>query len=112
MDKVLFQVGERPPRGTTIAVLLSSDRTFARVYVPEHLRARFRPGDSVAVRIDGIERVFDGRVRWVSADAGFTPYFALTEHDRSRLSYLAEIDVPDAADLPSGIPLQADVSGR
>ena len=49
-----------------------------------------------------------GRVRWVSADASFTPYFALTEHDRSRLSYLAEIDLEDARDLPSGLPLQVD----
>jgi HlyD family secretion protein len=112
VDKVLFQLGERPPPGTTIAVLLSADRTFARVYVPEHLRARLQPGAEIDVRIDGIDRVFDGRVRWVSADASFTPYFALTEHDRSRLSYLAEIDVPDAADLPSGIPLQADFPGR
>jgi HlyD family secretion protein len=112
VDKVLFQVGERPPPGTTIAVLLSTDRSFARVYVPEHLRASVQPGDSIDVRIDGIDRIFDGRVRWVSADATFTPYFALTEHDRSRLSYLAEIDLEDAADLPSGIPLQADFPVR
>jgi len=112
VDKVLFQVGERPQPGTTIAVLLSADRSFARVYVPEHLRARMQPGETIDVRVDGIDRIFDGRVRWVSADATFTPYFALTEHDRSRLSYLAEIDLPDAADLPSGIPLQADFPGE
>jgi len=49
-----------------------------------------------------------GTVRWVSADASFTPYFALTEHDRSRLSYLAEVDLPGASHLPSGVPLQVD----
>jgi HlyD family secretion protein len=111
VDKVLYQVGERPPRGTTIAVLLSADRTFARVYVPEHLRARMLPGDRIDVRVDGLDKIFDGRIRWVSADATFTPYFALTEHDRSRLSYLAEIDLEDAEDLPSGIPVQADFPG-
>lgn len=111
VDKVLFQLGERPMPGTTIAVLLDSARTFARVYVPEHLRANIKPGASIDVRIDGIDRSFEGRVRWVSADASFTPYFALTEHDRSRLSYLAEIDIPEASDLPSGIPLQADFPG-
>jgi HlyD family secretion protein len=60
------------------------------------------------VRIDGETRSITGTVRWVSADANFTPYFALTEHDRSRVSYLAEIDVPDASSLPSGIPLEVD----
>jgi HlyD family secretion protein len=64
------------------------------------------------VNIDGTSQSFDGTVRWVSADATFTPYFALTEHDRSRLSFLAEIDIPDAADLPSGAPLQADFPGQ
>jgi HlyD family secretion protein len=69
------------------------------------------PGDGIDVRVDGVDKIFDGRIRWVSADAAFTPYFALTEHDRSRLSYLAEIDIENAEDLPSGIPVQADFPG-
>ena len=108
VDKVLYQLGERPPPGTTIAVLLDSSRSFARVYVPENLRSAVRPGATMSVRVDGVAEPLQGRVRWVSADASFTPYFALTEHDRSRLSYLAEIDLEGAADLPSGVPLQAD----
>ena len=112
VDKVLFQMGERPQAGTTIAVVLDSARTFARVYVPEHLRASVQPGKRIDVRIDGVDAAQEGTVRWVSSDASFTPYFALTEHDRSRVSYLAEIDLPDAADLPSGIPLEADFPGQ
>jgi len=108
VDKVLYQLGERPPPGTTIAVLLDSSRSFARVYVPENLRSAVQPGDTLNVRVDGVAEPLQGRVRWVSADASFTPYFALTEHDRSRLSYLAEIDLEGSADLPSGVPLQAD----
>lgn len=108
VDKVLFRMGERPAPGTTVAVVMDSARTFARVYVPEHIRTRVTPGANIGIRIDGEEGVLSGKVRWVSSDASFTPYFALTEHDRSRLSYLAEIDIPDAAHLPSGVPLQAD----
>jgi len=108
LDKRLYQTGERPNIGATIAVILDSARNYARIYVPEPLRASVQPGKQLDVRIDGNERVFTGTVRWVSADAGFTPYFALTEHDRSRLSYLAEVDVPDASSLPSGLPLEVD----
>ena len=108
IDKVLYQLGERPAPGTTVAVLLASTRIFARVYVPEHLRARVQPGRALTVRVDGVSEPLQGRVRWVSADASFTPYFALTEHDRSRLSYLAEVDLQDAEGLPSGVPLQVD----
>ena len=105
VDKLLFQVGERPPAGTTVAVLLDDSRVFARFYVPEYLRASVVPGKELSARVDGMTAELRGTVRWVSSDASFTPYFALTEHDRSRLSYLAELDLPQAADLPSGAPL-------
>lgn len=105
VDKLLYEVGERPPPGTTVAVLLDGSRVYARFYVPEPRRARIQPGIEMDVRIDGVEEAFTGTVRWVSADASFTPYFALTEHDRSRLSFLAELDLPEASQLPSGTPL-------
>ena len=108
LDKRLYQLGERPQTGAVIAVILDTARTYARIYVPEPLRASIQPGKQLDVRIEGHKRAITGSVRWVSADATFTPYFALTEHDRSRLSYLAEVDVPDASDLPSGVPLEVD----
>ncbi len=108
LDKRLYQIGERPQAGATVAVILDGQRTFARIYVPEPLRSSVQPGKQLDVRIDGNKRLFTGTVRWVSTDASFTPYFALTEHDRSRLSYLAEVDIPDASSLPSGIPLEVD----
>ena len=108
LDKRLYQVGERPQIGATIAVILDSSRAYARIYVPEPLRSSIQPGKQLNVRIDGASQAFTGTVRWVSTDASFTPYFALTEHDRSRLSYLAEVDVADASSLPSGVPLEVD----
>lgn len=109
LDKRLYQLGERPPPGATIAVILDAARTYARIYVPEPLRASVQPGNKLTIRIDGDTRTITGTVRWVSADATFTPYFALTEHDRSRLSFLAEIDLPDVSHLPSGVPLEVDL---
>jgi HlyD family secretion protein len=108
LDKRLYQLGERPQIGATVSVILDSARVYARIYVPEPLRASVQPGKRLQVRIDGSAQAITGTVRWVSADASFTPYFALTEHDRSRLSYLAEVDVADASSLPSGVPLEVD----
>jgi len=47
-------------------------------------------------------------VRKLSHDAAFTPYFALTQHDRGRLVYLAEVEVagPAADALPTGVPVE------
>ncbi|NIM70530.1 MAG: HlyD family efflux transporter periplasmic adaptor subunit [Xanthomonadales bacterium] len=106
VDRVLYEPGERPAPGATVAVLLDQARMYARIYVPEHLRARITPGARLELRIDHRDGWFDGHVRWVSSDATFTPYFALTEHDRSRLSYLAEVDLA-ATDLPTGLPVEA-----
>ena len=50
-----------------------------------------------------------GTVRWVSSEAAFTPYEALTERDRGRLSYEAKIDIDDRTRrLPDGVPLEAE----
>ena len=67
------------------------------------------PTKPVRVVVDGVTEPLTGRLRWISKEPAFTPYYALNEQDRARLVYLAEIDLPDGAqDLPSGLPLQAD----
>lgn len=106
VEALPYKSGERPPVGQPVVIMLSDDRTYARVYVPETLRAQYLAGAKVQVRADGVEQVFAGTVRYISAQAAFTPYYALTQQDRTRLSYLAEIDLQDAQDLPAGLPVQ------
>jgi len=108
VDAVPFKLGERPPRGATVIVLLADDAPYARVYVPEPMRAQVTVGKDVSVHVDGTAQPYAGRVRFVSTDAAFTPYYALTQKDRSRLSYLAEITMtePAAQELPTGIPVE------
>jgi HlyD family secretion protein len=112
IEALPFKLGERPPAGAPVIVMLADSVPYARVYVPETRRAQIAPGTRVQVSIDGTERVFAGTARFISAQAQFTPYYALTQEDRSRLSYLAEIDLtePEARALPSGIPVQVRVS--
>jgi len=113
VDALPFEIGERPPTGATVAVLLSGPAPYARVYVPEPYRARIEPGVTLPVHVDGIEGTMQGKVRRIASDPAFTPFFALTEHDRSRLSYVAEVTLPAerAARLPAGVPVQVDLSG-
>ena len=108
IDALPYEVGERPMPGAVVAVLLAESRPFAKIYVPADQRAQFQPEHSVWVRVDGVEGEHEGRVRFVSSQSAFTPFFALTEHDRSRFSYLAEIDlVSESADeFPTGIPVE------
>jgi len=113
VDALPFELGERPPAGAVVAVLLAEGAPYARVYVPEAIRARVTPGTPARIAIDGIEREFAGRVRSVASEASFTPYFALTERDRGRLVYLAKVDLvePEAHALPTGVPVEAAFDG-
>lgn len=108
VEALPFKLGERPPVGAPLVVMLAEGAPYARVHIPEARRAEVAPGTQVRVRVDGVERDFAGVARFISAQAQFTPYYALTQDDRSRLSYLAEIDLtgPEAQALPTGIPVQ------
>ena len=108
IDALPYKLGERPPAGAPVVIMLADGVPYARVFVPEPLRARVKAGDSATVRFDGSDHDWHGRVRFVSTDAAFTPYYALNERDRSRLSFLALVDLTDAEarSLPTGMPVQ------
>jgi HlyD family secretion protein len=108
IEALPFKLGERPPVGAPVVVLLADGAPYARIYIPETRRAQFAPGSQVRVRVDGSARAYAGVARFISSNAQFTPYYALTQDDRSRLSFLAEIDLTEseAAALPTGIPVQ------
>lgn len=108
LDSLPWNLGERVTVGSPVAVVLAGDVPFARVYVPEPYRVRIREGDTLPVQVDGLTDAFEGTVRWISTDPAFSPYYALNQEERSRLMYLAEIQLPpSAADLPNGVPVQA-----
>jgi HlyD family secretion protein len=110
VDSILFEPGERPLPGQPLIIMLTGPQPYARVYVPEHMRAAISPGDSARIFVDGIAQAFAGRVRWVSSEAAFTPYFALTQHDRGRLCYLAKVDLRDGGTrLPDGVPVEVEI---
>jgi len=107
VDALPFELGERPSAGAVVAVLLVGETPYARVYVPEPVRAQITPGSPAQVFVDGVEQPFAAKVRRVSSDAVFTPYFALTERDRTRLSYLAEVVLEgEAHGLAAGVPVE------
>lgn len=113
LDALPYELGERPAIGAVVAVMLAGQAPYARVYVPEPLRAHVSQGTPAKIFVDGIEHAFNGRVRTISRDAVFTPFYSLTEQDRSRLSYLAEVELngtdpqdPEVQQLSSGIPLK------
>jgi HlyD family secretion protein len=109
VDSLPYKLGDQAPVGAPLVVLLADGAPYARVYVPEPLRAHVRVGDAARVHIEGETKAYAGTVRMIRSSPSFTPYYALTGQDAVRLSYLAEIQLSqDARDLPAGLPVTAE----
>jgi HlyD family secretion protein len=109
VDSILFEPGEHPLAGQPMLIFLTGKQAYARIYVPEEQRVSVAAGTAARVFVDGMPAPLDGRVRWVSSDAAFTPYFALTERDRGRLSFTAKVDILySERRLPDGIPVEVE----
>ncbi len=107
LDNLPWNLGERVTIGSPVAIVLAGKAPFARVYVPEPYRVKLKVGDELLVHIDGLKKAITGKLQWIATDPAFTPYYALNQEERSRLVYLAEVQLPDsAAKLPNGLPAQ------
>jgi len=109
VDALPFKLGDRPPLGAGVVSLLVGDAPYARVFVPEPLRASVQPGARFSVHVDGVAQPFNATLARIRSEASFTPYYALNGDDASRLTYRAELvlEGSEARKLPAGIPCQA-----
>jgi HlyD family secretion protein len=109
VDALPFKPGDQPPAGASVASLLVGSAPYARVFVPSAMRASVHEGDKFLLRVKGIDHDLHAHLRSIASEASFTPYYALTGDDASRLVYRAElvVDDSDIADLPAGLPVEA-----
>ena len=110
LDNLPWNLGERVTIGSPVAIVLAGKAPFARIYVPEPYRIKIKAGDKLAVHVDGLEKAVMGVVSWISTEPAFTPYYALNQEERSRLMYLAKVQLPDSeVSLPNGVPAQVEL---
>ena len=110
VDALPFKVGDQPPAGAELVSLLVGEQPYARVFIPASIRAQVSVGDVMRVFVEGVEQPFQARMRSIRSEAAFTPYYALTGDDASRLMYRAELVLQGEAarQLPAGLPLRAE----
>jgi HlyD family secretion protein len=114
VDALPFKLGDQPPLGAALVSMLSGSAPYARIYVPASQRTRLAQGARCSVHVQGVEATFSATIRSLRSDPAFTPYFALTGDDASRLAYRAELvlDGDAAKKLPAGLPAQAECDGH
>ena len=112
VDALPFKAGDQPPLGASIASLLVGRAPYARVFVPSSTRVGMHEGQAFLVRVQGSDQELNATLRSIAREPAFTPYYALTGDDASRLVYRAELVLSDAeaSALPAGVPVQARVA--
>ena len=105
IDDVPYRLGDQAPVGAPLAIELVGDRPYARIYVPVAMRSALKVGSAVRIRVQGRDQALAGQVRLLRSEPVFTPYYALSGGDATRLSYLAEVALDRPADFPAGLPV-------
>jgi HlyD family secretion protein len=107
VDSLPFKLGDQAAVGQPLAILLVGV-PYARVYVPEPIRANVHVGDAARIYVDGRQDALTGTVRMIRTEPTFTPYYALIGRDAARLSYVAEVAVASKQPLPAGLPVRVE----
>ena len=108
VDSLPYKLGDKPPINAVLSTVLAGNAPWARVYLPETWLSNVSIGTEVNVLVDNLDETITGKIRFISSVPSFTPYYALSEQNRSRLMFITEIDLQGerAKSLPLGIPLQ------
>jgi HlyD family secretion protein len=101
--------GEFVVPGTILLTIADLAEVRLEIFVPESDLGKVRLGQSAEVRIDSHpDRVFEGKVIFISPEAEFTPKNIQTKEERVKLVYRVKIKVPNAENiLKPGMPADA-----
>lgn len=107
VDQLPFEIGERVPVGGVLAVIISNEKPWVRVWLPARAVSRISLQSGAEVKVEGLDKRFKGAVEYISREPEFTPHYALTERESAHLVYETRIIIQDAPDaLRPGLPAQ------
>jgi HlyD family secretion protein len=105
------EVGDLATPGAVIVSVSKLDTVKLTIYVSETELPRVKLGAEAEVRIDGgVQKVYPGKVTYISPTAEFTPKNIQTREDRVKLVFGVKIQIPnpDGA-LKPGLPADATI---
>jgi len=95
----MAESGEVIAAGRPVFRVAELSRPWVRAYLNETDLAKVRIGQPATVRVDGIDRTFEGELTFISPEAEFTPKTVETRELRVGLVYRVKVEV----DNPEGI---------
>jgi HlyD family secretion protein len=103
--------GEVLAAGTTVLTVGDIDHPWLRGYINETDLGKVKIGSKVKVTSDSSkDKVYNGRISFISAQAEFTPKQIQTQQERVKLVYRIKIDVENPnRELKSNMPVDAEI---
>jgi HlyD family secretion protein len=100
------EMGEVVNPGTSVLTLAEIENVWLKAYIPETELSRVKWGQDVAVTTDlQPEKIYKGRISFISSQAEFTPKQIQTEKERVTLVYRIKVDIPNPErELKPGMP--------
>ena len=104
-----IEPGEHVAPGTPIVTLGDLENVWLRAYINETDLGRVKQGQQVRVTTDTYrDRVYEGRLSFISSEAEFTPKNVQTAKERVKLMYRVKIDIENPhMELKPGMPADA-----
>ncbi len=100
------EAGEYLNPGSPVVTIGSLDKVWLRAYINETDLSRVSLGTSVDVTTDTYpDKVYEGRISFISSEAEFTPKSVQTQDERVKLMYLVKIELDNPNyELKPGMP--------
>jgi HlyD family secretion protein len=101
--------GELVIQGATIVTLAGLDSVYVMIYVTEKELGRVRLGGPAEVKIDSFpDKLFEGKITYISPEAEFTPKNVQTKQDRVKLVFGVKVEIDNREGLlKPGLPADA-----
>jgi len=108
------EAGELVSQGATIVTISELDSVYVMIYVTEKELGRVRLGDAADIKIDAFpDKVFSGKVTYISSEAEFTPKNVQTKEDRVKLVFGVKVEIENREGLlKPGLPADATIRVR
>ncbi len=105
----IIEAGEFVIPGSPLLTVADLANVHLEIYVPEKELGRIRLGQPAEVKIDSHpDRVFIGKVTFVSPEAEFTPKNVQTKEERVKLVFRIKVEIPNPGYiLKPGMPADA-----
>ncbi len=104
-----IEPGEVVSPGREVLSMADLETVDLKIFVDETEIGKVKPGQDVDVKIDTFpNKVYKGKVTFISPEGEFTPKIIQTKKERVKLVYLVKVSIPNPSfELKSGMPADA-----